>query len=387
VHGLIHVLGAAKAFGWAALPQLTQPISPVLGVLWLLSMAIFMAAAAALFFWPRGWWMIGAAAVVISMIAIGASWTDAKAGALVNGLVLAGVVFGFLSQGPFSLRAEYERDLETYLPGPASPAAVNEDDLAHLPPLVQRYLRAAGVVGQPRVRNFRVHLRGRIRNGPAGRWMPFEAEQYNVVHPPARMFYLRASMFGIPVQGYHRYVGSSASMRVNAAALVPVATAAGAEMTQSETVTLFNDMCLMAPATLIDPAIEWTPIDANMVRARFTNAGYTIHADLSFNAAGELTDFASDDRYQASTAGTGMRRFRWSTPITAHRRYGAVRLPAGGEGRWHEPEGVYAYIELAIDDVQYNVGLRSSVRTAAANEPESSRSSDRFAPPANSDRR
>jgi hypothetical protein len=357
VHGLIHLLGAAKAFSWAALPQLTQPISPVLGALWLLSMLIFLAAAAALFFWPRGWWAIGAAAVVISMIAIAPSWADAKVGGLANGVVLLGVVFGFLSQGPFSLRAEYERDLETYLPGPASPAAVNDDDLAHLPSLVQRYLRAAGVVGQPRVRNFRVRLRGRIRNGSAGRWMPFESEQYNVVDPPARMFYLGASMFAIPIQGYHRYVGSSASMRVKAAALVPVAEAAGAEMTQSETVSLFNDMCLMAPATLIDPAIEWMAIDANMVRGRFTNAGHTIQADLSFNAAGELTNFVSDDRYQASTAGTGMRRVRWSTPITAYRNYGAVRLPSGGEGRWHDPDGEYAYIELAIDDVRYNVGL------------------------------
>lgn len=353
VHGMIHVLGAAKAFGWATLPQLTQPISPVLGVLWLLLMPIFFTAAAALFFWPRGWWMIGAAAVVLSMIAIAPSWADAKVGALANGVVLVGVVFGFLSQGPFSLRAEYERDLETSLPAPAFPAAVNDDDLAHLPSLVQRYVRAAGVVGRPRVRSFRVRLRGRIRNGFAGRWMPFESEQYNVVDPPARMFYLTASMFAIPIQGYHRYVGSAASMRVKAAALVPVATAAGVEMTQSETVTLFNDMCLMAPATLIDPAIEWTPIDANMVRARFTNAGHTIHADLSFNAAGELTNFVSDDRYQASSA--GMRRLRWSTPITAYRSYGAVRLPSGGEGRWHDTDGEYAYIELVIDDVQYNV--------------------------------
>jgi hypothetical protein len=111
----------------------------------------------------------------------------------------------------------------------------------------------------------------------------------------------------------------------------------------------------MAPATLIDPAIEWSPIDANMVRARFTNAGHAIQADLSFNAAGELTNFVSDDRYQASTSGAGMRRLRWSTPIAAYRSYGAMRLPSGGEGRWHEPDGEYAYIELAIDDVQYNV--------------------------------
>jgi hypothetical protein len=30
-------------------------------------------------------------------------------------------------------------------------------------------------------------------------------------------------------------------------------------------------------------------------------------------------------------------------------------LFSGGEGRWHDPAGEYAYIELTIDDVQYNV--------------------------------
>ena len=53
----------------------------------------------------------------------------------------------------------------------------------------------AGVVGKPRVRNFRVRMHGRIRNGREDRWMPFAAEQYNVVDPAARLFYLNASMF------------------------------------------------------------------------------------------------------------------------------------------------------------------------------------------------
>jgi hypothetical protein len=106
--------------------------------------------------------------------------------------------------------------------------------------------------------------------------MGLSAEQYNVKYPAARMFYLTASMFGVPAQGYHPYVDSLASIRVKAAALVPVVTAAGMEMTQAETVTLFNDVCLMAPATLIDPAIEWDAIDARSAKARFTNAGHTI---------------------------------------------------------------------------------------------------------------
>jgi hypothetical protein len=354
IHGLIHLLGAAKAFGWAELPQLTQPISPAFGVLWVVSALLFLAAAVSLFVWPRGWWAIGAIAVVVSMIVIVPSWTDAKIGALANAVVLVGVVFGFLSQGPVSLRAEYDQDVETYVSVPVSATPLTDADLAHLPPPVERYLRTAGVVGQPRVHNFRVRMHGRIRGDRNARWMPLSAVQYNVVDPAARMFYLIASMFAIPVQGYHRYVGSTASMRVKAAALVPVAAAAGREMTRSETVTLFNDMCLMAPATLIGPAIEWDASDARTARARFTNAGHTIQAELSFNEAGELTNFISDDRYAVSSDGT-MRSLRWSTPVAAYRQYGPVRLFSRGEGRWQEPEGEYAYIELTIDDVQYNV--------------------------------
>jgi hypothetical protein len=355
LHGLIHLLGVAKAFGWAELPQLTQPISSAAGAWWLVSAALFLATAASLFLWPRGWWLVGAIAVIVSMSVIVPSWTDAKFGALANAVVGVGVLFGFLAQGPLSLRAEYERDVVSRVSASGDASLVSDADLAHLPAAVQRYLRVAGVVGQPRVRNFRVRMHGRIRSSREARWMPLRAEQYNVVRPAARMFYMTASMFGIPAQGYHRFLDTSASMRVKAAALVPVANASGREMTQSETVTLFNDMCLMAPATLIDQAIQWEPIDARTVMARFTNAGHTIRAELSFADSGELTNFTSDDRYALAPDGT-LRALRWSTPMTSSRRFGAIQLQSRGEGRWHEPDGGYAYIELTFDDVQYNVG-------------------------------
>ena len=358
VHGLIHVLGFAKAFGLADLSQLTQPISLLLGAVWLLAAVLFLAAAAALFTWPRGWWAIGACAIVVSMFIIVPSWTDAKFGALGNLVALIGVVFGFLAQGPVSLRAAYDRDVDRALARIAPAEPIRDADLAHLPAPVQRYLRRAGVVGQPRVRNFHVRMHVRIRNGRDARWMPLSAEQYNFVDEPARLFYLRASMFTIPVQGYHRYVGPSATMTVKAAALVPVVQVSGPEMSQGETVTMFNDMCVMAPATLIDRAIAWAPVDDRTARASFTNAGHTIRAELSFNDAGELTNFWSDDRYQTSPDGKSVKKVRWSTPLTDYRSFGRVRLASRGEARWHEPSGDYAYIELTLDDVQCNVRSR-----------------------------
>jgi hypothetical protein len=358
VHGLIHLLGFIKAVGLAELPQLSQPISPRLGVVWLAATLLFLATAAALFLWPRGWWAIGVCALAVSLFAIGHSWADAKFGALADAIVLLGVAFGLLAHGPASLLASYERDVDRGLERGAATAPVEESDLAPLPAPVQRYLRTAGVVGGARVRNVRARMHGRIRSGPDAPWITLSVEQYNFVAPPARMFYLTGSMYMIPVQGYHRYTGPSATMRVKAAALVPVVDASGPEMDQGETVTMFNDMCVMAPATLIDPAIVWEPIDARSARATFTNAGHTIRAELTFNDAGELTDFRSDDRYQTAPDGRSARKVRWSTPIGSYRSFGAVRLASHGEGRWHEAGGDYAYIELTIDDVEYNVRSR-----------------------------
>lgn len=356
LHGLIHLLGVAKGFGLAALPQLTQPISQSMGVVWLAAGLLFVASAVALAMSSRWWWLIAACAFVVSMVAIVPSWSDAKAGAAVNVVVLAGVVFGALASGPGSLLWVYERDVTQRLARTGAPAAILGDaDLAHLPVPVQRYLRTVGVVGQPRVRNFRVLMHGRIRSGRDAAWMPFTAEQHNTVGDAARLFYMRASMSLVPVQVLHRYADGEASMRVKAAALVPVADMSGAAMTQAETVTLLNDMCIMAPATLIDSAITWEDIDARTARATFTNAGHTIHADLVFNDAGELVDFVSDERLKASADGRTLTPARWSTPVGGYRQFGPVHLVSRGEGRWHEDGSDYAYLELEITGVQYNV--------------------------------
>lgn len=358
LHGLIHLLGFAKAFGFAALPQLTQPITPFFGLLWLTAAALFLAAAVSICASPRWWWAIGACAIAVSTIAIAPSWADARFGALANLVAAIGVAFGLLAHGPWSLHAQYDRDVDRVLSRAESPDVVADADLARLPAPVRQYLRTSGVVGQPRIRNFRVRMHGRIRNAPDAPWMALTAEQYNTVDEPARLFYMTASMYSIPAQGYHRFIGPSATMRVKAAAIVPVVDVSGPEMDQGETVTMFNDMCVMAPGTLISPSIEWQPVDERTARARFTNAGRTIEAELIFNDTGELVDFRSDDRYQTAPDGKTVRRVRWSTPLAGYRPFGPVRIASSGEGLWHEPGRSYTYIELTFDDVKYNVGSR-----------------------------
>jgi hypothetical protein len=51
----------------------------------------------------------------------------------------------------------------------------------------------------------------------------------------------------------------------------------------------------------------------------------------------------------------GFNRWRFSTPVWEYRAFGAHRLAARGEARWHPPAGEYAYGEFEMLDVTYNV--------------------------------
>lgn len=96
-HGLIHLMGPAKAFGWAELPQLKQPISKTMAIVWTLAAAAMLATAGSILIWPQGWWVVGALAVVFSQAAIVSAWSDAKYGTIANAALLVGVVWGYLA--------------------------------------------------------------------------------------------------------------------------------------------------------------------------------------------------------------------------------------------------------------------------------------------------
>ena len=269
---------------------------------------------------------------------------------------------GLLPKKRSGFRAEYDRDVAQHLARPIDAPLLTESDLAPLPPAVQRYVRLSGAVGQPRVRNFRARFHGQIRSGPKARWMAFTGEQHNFYGSatgPSRFFLMDASMFGIPFRVYHRYGDAQATMRVKAASLLTVVDAKGSEMDAAETVTVFNDLCVFAPGALLDHDIQWQQIDARTVNARFAHAGHRVHAVLSFNERGELTDFVSDDRAVVSSKGQAFTRMRWSTPLADYRAFGAHRLMAHGQGVWHAPGGEYAYLRLDLDAIDFNLAKRS----------------------------
>jgi hypothetical protein len=261
------------------------------------------------------------------------------------------------SRGPLGLRGEYRRRVAEVASGADAPSAtqvVRDSDLAHLPPPVAAYVRKSGAVGRPRIVAMHAVMHGRLRSGPDAPWMPFVAEQVNSFTGVwSRLFFMKATMRGMPVDVLHVYESGRATMRAKLCSVLSVIDASGADMSRAERVTVANDVCVMAPGVLPFMDVAWEELDARRARATFRIDGSDVRAELVFDEAGTLVDFVSDDRLRADPQGRSFTRQRWSTPILEHSAREGRVLARRGEVHWHapDPEGEFAYMEFAIDTV------------------------------------
>jgi hypothetical protein len=173
------------------------------------------------------------------------------------------------------------------------------------------------------------------------------AEQIDRFDVPKRLFFMRSRMFGLPVKVLHNYAGHAASMVVRIASLFNVVSIHSDELARTETVTLLNDMAFFAPAWLADRRLTWRPVSDRQTDVTFTNGPHRIAASLWFNDAGELVNFASDDR--GALQGDGSFKYvRWSTPMRAYRDFDGQRVATEGEAIWHYPEGEFVYGRMRL---------------------------------------
>jgi hypothetical protein len=227
------------------------------------------------------------------------------------------------------------------------------EDIKHLPAIVQKYIHYTGSIGKEKVLNFRAEFAGGIRSKSTEEFMSLRSVQYNFTDQPSRFFYIVAKKKGIPAKGIHLYRDQTAIMLIKLFGLFTVVNARGREMDQGETVTLFNDMCFMAPATLIDRNIRWTEIDSLTVSAKFTNGNITVGATLYFNEEGRLINFLSNDRFETADGKTYM-NYPWITPVTGYTEINGYRLPSGADLIYKHPDEDLCYGKFSLLNIEYN---------------------------------
>lgn len=353
IHGCIHCMGFAKAFGYGNITTITKTISKPAGVAWLLAALLFIVTLVLLLLKKNGWYYAAGAAVVISQVLVITVWKDARFGTVANLFIVAVAVSGFATQ---QFAGRYKKDVRAYTKscGMFTPALLTEEDMKDLPAPVKKYLHYTYSAGQPKIKNFKVEFTGGIRKKGQQNYMPFTSEQHNFTAAATRLFFMNARMMQLPVAGYHCYKNGRAFMDIRLFSLFKVQYQQGNEMDIAETVTFFNDMCCMAPATLIDKRIQWLHTNGNTVEAAFTVNKITINATLVFNEEGQLLNFISKDRYAQMNNGS-MQRLTWSTPLKDYKEINGYRLPGYAEAVYTYPDGDFVYGTFRLTNIAYNL--------------------------------
>lgn len=269
-------------------------------------------------------------------------------------MVPVGILLRYLSQG---LRRRFQEGVLKGLEcvAGADSSVLTEKDLRHLPPPLQNYLRYAGVNGRARVQNVRLVFEGEMRLGQNPKWTKVNVEQYDFFDQPTRLFLIKVSILGLPVWGVDSYIAGRGGMLIKVAGLFTVVDAKGPEMDQGELVTLFNDICLLAPAVLTNRCFQWEAEDALTVKGVFSHGNQKVSARLFFNEQGQLINFVTDDRFYSPT-GKSYQPVRWSTPVNPsdYREFDGVKVPSYAEAIWHFETGDFCYAKYRLKEIEYN---------------------------------
>lgn len=239
---------------------------------------------------------------------------------------------------------------------PADQPTVTDADLAELPPVAQRYLRYMGVVGRPRDWSFTARFTGRFRLRPDLPWMRYQSRQYNTADPVARVSHLRIDVGGvIPMVGRDVYVDGQGVMAGKLLGRFTVADGSGLPFDVGELTTYLNDAVLLAPSMLLGPAVRMEAVDADRFEVALTDAGHTVTARVSVDAAGAPIEFESSDRYAALPEGPT--RATWRTPVGAWTLHDRRRHLWRASAVWDLDEGPFEYARLRSEpgDVRYNL--------------------------------
>lgn len=351
LHGIIHLIGFVKGSGIQDVPSIRKNISPFMGKLWLIACVLFLLVALFYALETSLWFWLGVPAFLLSTFLVFSVWKDAYAGLLTNFIFFA-MLFQHYEANQFE--GKFEQDIKAGITRSLSskPKIIQEEDLAHLPEPVQYYLRYVGVVGKAQARNVAIQFDAEMRS-PEQDWFKMATRQVNFIDQYERFFFLEANLNYLPVAGYHRYA-EEATMDIRALSMMTLAgygdSGKGA-FYKAETVTFLNDLCLFAPAALIDKRLKWESIDKETVKVSLENFGIKVSAKLYFDAQGKLANFVSDDRYDVNRKAF----FRFSTPVKDFKDFGGYRLPSYGEAIWHYPEGKFTYGKFRLKHLEYNL--------------------------------
>lgn len=231
---------------------------------------------------------------------------------------------------------------------------VTEAMLDRLPPPVQRYLRYTGVPGKPWTETVRLRYSGRFRMAPSKPWMGLAVEQIYTTRPPSFHWKARFSMAGLPFMfADDVYTGGHGHMLGKLFGLFTIVDGQGEQVDQGTMVRYLQEMSWF-PIAYLGDNVTWSAVDDHCADVTLTDFGKSVSARVYFDDLGRMINFAAQ-RYGDFWGETRVET--WTTPMVEYGSLAGLNLPLCGKGVWLLPGGDFAYIDVHVRDIVYNVPI------------------------------
>lgn len=220
-----------------------------------------------------------------------------------------------------------------------------------LPEPARRYLLGAIQPGTPLAASVRLTMEGAIRTRPGGADMPLRAEQILSAH--GLVWRARAGSGPMGIVGFDRYLDRQGEMRWWLAGLIPVASAAGPDVSRSAAGRVAGESVLLPSLLLPQRGARWAPLDH--LRARVTRwvDGEEITLTLTIDAQGHLTH-VTFMRWRDDAGAGEPGPVRFDVLFEGELVRGGYRIPASMRAGWRlGAADEFEFFQATLTDVRY----------------------------------
>lgn len=351
LHGLIHLLGFVKGFGFKEVKELTLFISKPMGLLWLTASILFLIYSILYLSNSKYAWFVGLVAVVISQILIILFWKDAKFGTIPNILIL---VVSIASFGNYNFQKLVQQETANLLKHHKiiEENIINENDMVDLPDPVKNWLRNSGAVGKPFMSMGKVIQNAEMQMKPGqNNWMSATAIQYTTINNPAFIWTVDVKMNNLlNFQGRDKFEDGKGEMLIKMNSLINVVNEQGKKLDEGSLQRYLGEM-VWFPSLALSPYITWQQINDTTAKATMTFKGTTGSGTFFFNTNGDITKFSAL-RYNGNEADA--KKYEWIMNISAYKTFEGIKVPAKMTSTWKLDNGDWTWLKLEVKDIKYN---------------------------------
>ena len=269
---------------------------------------------------------------------------------ILGGLVLVCVFVVYYFTYSFNNMVDGEVDAAFDAQTTDEAGIVDEDMLAGLPAPIQKWLRVAGVVGRPMVRNgyFKQQVWMKLDEKQTN-WYDARSEQFTSMNPPVFIWKVNMKMYPlVNVVGRDSYADGKGAMLIKPLGLVAVVDERGNEKIDQAAMHRFLAELAWFPSGVLNEYISWEAVDATSARATMEYKGIKASGVFRFDEAGDLKGFSAM-RYRE--LGEDDVPKTWEVEVVETREMDGVRLAS----EMTLTADGFLWLKMKILEVQYNV--------------------------------